>query len=517
MGLSWPISLKGPGRIEPGETATVTLTTTITPFVPPGPPPCTTPLPGLSITSDQGHGSYELGALASVTITASGAGLTSNPSASHVPISTATPGTFAVSRTAVGECGATTASFAYTVIPPPVLGKTVNVNVVSGKVFVAIPSTAHASLAGPQAGRRNREPQQGRRVHAAQEARQIPVGSFLDTSAGVARITTATATKGKLQFGDFGAGIFKLLQRRQQRGLTELNIIDNRTAPVRCARRAARRGRGEASEQQGARPDHRQRARALHHSRAVQRGDGARDRLGRSQPAATVHSRVSRAGLSLCATSSAARRSRWSPASPTWPRRRTSRLRCEATLLHMVTYAAARGDDRGRGAVGVCGRTRARRLGAGGDVHGRHAERSQRGTCNNPASGTCSLRQLIEYENGLQRAPQPVRRDRRSRPAPTALTERRTRDHTDRSRSSVPTRARPTCPSPSDPGRRVRLQDPKQPHSSTRASSQGSRSPAGTRTKSTARSAATSSTRETLSSAKTGSPKAPPNRGGDLQ
>ncbi len=234
MGLSWPISLKGPGRIEPGETATVTLTTTITPFVPPGPPPCTTPLPSLSITSDQGHGSYELGALASVTITASGAGLTSNPSASHVPISTATPGTFAVTRTAVGECGATTASFNYTVIPPPVLGKTVNVNVVSGKVFVAIPSTANASLAG-KPGDATESLSKGLKFVPLQEARQIPVGSFLDTSAGVARITTATATKSKLQFGDFGAGIFKLLQQRKQRGLTELDVVNAHSSRQVCA------------------------------------------------------------------------------------------------------------------------------------------------------------------------------------------------------------------------------------------------------------------------------------------
>ena len=234
MGLSWPISLKGPGRIEPGETATVTLTTTITPFVPPAPPPCTTPLPSLSIVSDQGHSSYELGALASVTIAASGIGITSDPSAAHVPISTATPGTFTVARSATGPCGTTAASFTYTVIPPPVLGKTVNVNVVSGKVFVAIPSTANASLAS-RPGEATESLSKGLKFVPLQEARQIPVGSFLDTSAGVARITTATATKGKLQFGDFGAGIFKLLQRRQQRGLTELNVVNAHSSRQVCA------------------------------------------------------------------------------------------------------------------------------------------------------------------------------------------------------------------------------------------------------------------------------------------
>jgi len=69
------------------------------------------------------------------------------------------------------------------------------------------------------------------------EARQIPVGSTLDTTAGVVNITTATtaSAKGKLQSGDFGAGIFKLLQRRRQRGLTEMDIIDNHSARQVCA------------------------------------------------------------------------------------------------------------------------------------------------------------------------------------------------------------------------------------------------------------------------------------------
>jgi hypothetical protein len=68
------------------------------------------------------------------------------------------------------------------------------------------------------------------------EARQIPVGSILETTSGVVDITTATTAsrKGKLQSGDFGAGIFKLLQARKQKGLTDLDIIDNRSARQVC-------------------------------------------------------------------------------------------------------------------------------------------------------------------------------------------------------------------------------------------------------------------------------------------
>jgi hypothetical protein len=233
MGLSWPISLAG-AATAPGGKATVTFTTTITPFVAPAPPPCTTPLPTVSITSDQGHSSYGIGDAASVTIAAAGVGITSDPSAAHVPISTATPGTFSVARSATGPCGTSAASFSYTVIPPPVLGRTVNVNVVSGKVFVAVPTTGHASLAG-RFGDATESLSKGLKFVPLQEARQIPVGSILNTSAGVARVTTATASKGKLQFGDFGAGIFKLLQRRQQRGLTELDVMNAHSARQVCA------------------------------------------------------------------------------------------------------------------------------------------------------------------------------------------------------------------------------------------------------------------------------------------
>src|SRR5262249_13910179 len=82
------------------------------------------------------------------------------------------------------------------------------------------------------------------------EARQIPVGSILDTTAGVARLATATATAAQ-QTGDFETGIFKLLQQRQQRGLTELDIIDNHSASL-CA--SAGKARAGAARTAGAHP-----------------------------------------------------------------------------------------------------------------------------------------------------------------------------------------------------------------------------------------------------------------------
>jgi hypothetical protein len=190
--------------------------------------------PTLTISSDEGRASYEVGETASVTIAASGAGLTSNPSKIGEPISTSTPGAFAVSRSAANACGTTTASFSYTVIPPPVLGKTANVDLVSGKVYVALPSTAYASFA-PGLEDAVESLSKGLKFIPLTEARQVPIGSTLETTAGVARITTATASKGKTQSGEFGAGIFKLLQNRKQKGLTEMSIIDNRSSKQVCA------------------------------------------------------------------------------------------------------------------------------------------------------------------------------------------------------------------------------------------------------------------------------------------
>jgi hypothetical protein len=127
-------------------------------------------------------------------------------------------------------------------LPPPVLGVNVNVDVVSGKVFVAYPlgsqlaslsDVLEASLASPL--RAIESLSKGLHFVPLTEARQIPVGSVLETTAGVARIETATASINKPQFGNFGAGIFKLLQARKQKGLTELDIMDAHSTRQVCA------------------------------------------------------------------------------------------------------------------------------------------------------------------------------------------------------------------------------------------------------------------------------------------
>lgn len=67
------------------------------------------------------------------------------------------------------------------------------------------------------------------------EARQIPVGSTLDTTTGTVRLTSATPRKNVLQSGDFSGGIFTVSQQRRQRGLTDLRLTDAHSARQVCA------------------------------------------------------------------------------------------------------------------------------------------------------------------------------------------------------------------------------------------------------------------------------------------
>jgi hypothetical protein len=119
-------------------------------------------------------------------------------------------------------------------LPPPVLGKTVNAEPVSGVVFVKLPNGARESLASPWDAAFV-SLSRGLGFVPLAEPRQIPVGSTFEGTHGVVKLTTATVAAAKFQFGDFGAGIFTLLQNRKQRGLTELRIVDSRNRPRVCA------------------------------------------------------------------------------------------------------------------------------------------------------------------------------------------------------------------------------------------------------------------------------------------
>jgi len=170
------------------------------------------------------------------------------------------PHTFAVrARDGAGNVGpATTVSFtveAQTLedLPVPTIGEEVNVGPVpgSGPVLIGVPSgTATA---------RARVSQKGLTFVPLTEARQIPVGSFLDTRRGTVELVSATGTGAGTQSGRFSSGLFQVLQSRARRarGLTELRLKGGsfnrcRTRPGRSAsaaqlsRRTIRRLRSNA-------------------------------------------------------------------------------------------------------------------------------------------------------------------------------------------------------------------------------------------------------------------------------
>jgi Tol biopolymer transport system component len=98
--------------------------------------------------------------------------------------------------------------------PPPVLGETATVREVKGKVRIGLPPTGA------------RAAQKGVDFVPLAEARDIPIGSFLDTRKGTVKLTTARNKAGKTQAGQFSAGLFQVLQSRARRakGLTELRL-----------------------------------------------------------------------------------------------------------------------------------------------------------------------------------------------------------------------------------------------------------------------------------------------------
>jgi hypothetical protein len=146
-------------------------------------------------------------------------------------------------------------------LPLPTLGETVNVQTVSGEVLVARRGTASGGSA--------RASQKGLTFVPLEEARQIPVGSFLDTRDGTVRLVSRRAggAAAGTQVGDFASGLFQVLQsrRRRDRGLTDLVLkganfrrclgVDLGSGPIlggpltasQVRRRAIRRLRAQAN------------------------------------------------------------------------------------------------------------------------------------------------------------------------------------------------------------------------------------------------------------------------------
>jgi hypothetical protein len=145
--------------------------------------------------------------------------------ASVVPFTVSAPPTGGGSgggSPAATASGAPSASVAQA-LPPPTLAKTANLEPVRGTVRVRLPGSSTFILLS--------------------DARQIPMGSIVDTTQGEVRLTTASGPSGTArtsavtQTANFYDGVFRLSQER--RGLTDLRLVGGRGAA--CLSRNVRR------------------------------------------------------------------------------------------------------------------------------------------------------------------------------------------------------------------------------------------------------------------------------------
>jgi hypothetical protein len=152
---------------------------------------------------------------------------------------------------AATACGDPRQTVVVTDPPPPVLGRSFQVGPLSGKIYVM--AAAPATRAAPT-------PAKGVGFVPLVESRNLPIGSVIDARGGVARITTATGAAGaagRVQVGDFGAGQFKVLQNRRERGLAELDLVVAQAAAGSCAAAAAAAAVGRARAAAPRRHSHR--------------------------------------------------------------------------------------------------------------------------------------------------------------------------------------------------------------------------------------------------------------------
>jgi Thrombospondin type 3 repeat len=117
-------------------------------------------------------------------------------------------------------------------IPTAELGRVVVAEAVSGTVTFARPRAAGAAANA-------RGSQRGLNFVPLEEAREIPVGSFLNTRRGTVRLVSARDTAGNTQSGEFAGGVFQVLQSRARRarGLTELRLKGSGFRRCRTGRR----------------------------------------------------------------------------------------------------------------------------------------------------------------------------------------------------------------------------------------------------------------------------------------
>lgn len=117
------------------------------------------------------------------------------------------------------------ARFRESTVPPPTLGKSVNVRTVKGTVLVKLRGT--------------------KKFVRLTDGRQIPVGSTVDTRRGTVELASAADSKGTTQSAQFYKGLFVVAQKRGAKPITALRLTGGR---FRGCPRAARGGASTAAK-----------------------------------------------------------------------------------------------------------------------------------------------------------------------------------------------------------------------------------------------------------------------------
>jgi Tol biopolymer transport system component len=121
-------------------------------------------------------------------------------------------------------------------LPPPQVGETANVDP-TGRVLFGVRRSGRGASAA----------QKGVRFVALKEARQIPVGAFVNTRRGRIRLQTAGKSATSRQTGTFFGGVFQVLQARKgsSKGLTSLKLKGSSFR--RCGKASSGQARAAAS------------------------------------------------------------------------------------------------------------------------------------------------------------------------------------------------------------------------------------------------------------------------------
>ncbi len=130
--------------------------------------------------------------------------------------------------------------------PAPVLGKQVNVQLVSGHVWIKPPPGKSLGPAGDTAAL-----SKGQGFVPLTEARQIPTGSQVDALHGSLRIVSNTGKIGKTQTATLAGGVFNIGQIRKgiSKGLTTFNLVESafQGAPTYTTCKAKYKKAGDAT------------------------------------------------------------------------------------------------------------------------------------------------------------------------------------------------------------------------------------------------------------------------------